>query len=69
MSLYTAENPVFASFSFYAALLGEYLWKTNKEWIGQLFKFVMSGVKTLMMAFLTARQRFAKRVSAGLIPQ
>lgn len=42
MSLYTSENPVFATFSFYAALLG---------------------AKTLTMAFLTARQRYSKRVS------
>lgn len=45
MSLYTSENPVFVSFSFYAALLG---------------------VKTLSMAFLTARQRFRKLVSQAV---
>ncbi len=47
MSLYTAENPVFASFSFYAAVLG---------------------IKTLMMAFLTGRQRLAKGVSEIILP-
>jgi glutathione S-transferase len=42
MSLYSSDNPVFASFCFYGALLG---------------------AKTLSMAFLTAKQRFAKKVT------